>query len=261
MTQMNFLTVIETNLLSLKIIKNKFFLNIKMLHLEPIVYDWMEVEHGEEIVFYPDCVEVSLLRFMHILFCEKDNEVWSVNLKNLKRYLNMEQEQCAEFFRYFQMINYIEIDGYMYFSDTGLEERVEWCSLLHSRDCFIYVHDEYELRAIFVNILNFFKYFFPKLDINHDIDYNSDEEISKLLEDLYNILTIEQNIKVEVLTDIDRDTGRVEMVQDIYIDEVLVYKWNIYHCYESITEDCDFLSLLENYNFVDEGHSELLLGF
>ena len=230
-----------------------------MSYLEPIVYEWMEVEHKGDIVYYPDCVEVSFLRFMHILFCEKDCEVWSVNLKNLKRHLDMEQKQCADFFRYFQMIEYVETDGYMYFYDTELEERVEWCSLLHSRDCFIYGQDQYEIRALFKNILSFFKYFFPKLNINYDIDYKSDEEIGRLFKNIYNTLCVRHDIDVIVSTIIDKDMRKIEIVQDIYIDNVLIYKWIIYHGYECITLDCDFLSLLENYNFTEEGHSELLI--
>ncbi len=35
---------------------------------DPVVYSYINYMEGEEKVEYPDCLEISLLRFLHLLF-------------------------------------------------------------------------------------------------------------------------------------------------------------------------------------------------
>ena len=240
------------------------------MNLEPIEYETIEVKHGTEMVCYPDCMETSVLRFLHILLKNEDNEGnMIVDLERLKLCLDMDLEQCKDVYEFFTKYNLIREYSLEYYYDEGLDERSEWCSLLHFRPGFNYVHDQYEIKATMKNLLNFFKLFFPETGIDYDIDYNSDEEFSVLLETIYNRISGEERICVKIKNEIFEESSLVYSTQDIYIDGNITYYWEIYQGYNtkdiygnSLTDEnteFDFLTVIYLHSSDTIGHSEIRL--
>ncbi len=67
---------------------------------QPVKYDLVHVNYGEDIVSYTDCFEISLLRFLHLIF-GKNNKI---NLKLLQKHMN-KSKYCKNLLDFFSIYN------------------------------------------------------------------------------------------------------------------------------------------------------------
>ena len=187
-----------------------------MIILDPIKYERTNVGN----VVYPDCLEVSLLRIIHILFMDaetlNDDETeleMDMEIPKKDRLIDSDYfstTPSSDILKYFQQYHTIRVDSWSYSNNASpdygsLKERSEWCQLLHDNETFCgigegfcYVHNQdvshlYELSAVWENAVNFFFLFFPKLmnEIclkSDDVDFDDEEAIATLFETIYNTL-------------------------------------------------------------------------
>jgi hypothetical protein len=121
---------------------------------------------------YTDCMEFSLLRFLHLLFFDekeiKANKhgTWYYNNINIHNDI-LEFINCYPFI--YKMGNYYDR------TEEGKKEREEWSKLVSDRDFFEYYrNDSAELFTNVKNILLMFKNFF-KLDLKiKESEYKND---------------------------------------------------------------------------------------
>jgi hypothetical protein len=124
-----------------------------------------------------DSFELSLLRFMHLVF-SKDGKI---DFNNLIKYMDMNNSKCQMLYEYFMINPGVMIDYEFYYSNAGLDIRTKWFELLSNHNFLIYKKDKKELDHTQDNFFNFFEKFFPRLLLNGD---NSQEKLSNIYSQL-----------------------------------------------------------------------------
>lgn len=64
---------------------------------DPVFYDYIEFYDGDRFVKYTDCWEISVLRFLHLLFGEKG----AINFEKLKAFMDENNPHCQKLIHYF----------------------------------------------------------------------------------------------------------------------------------------------------------------
>ena len=170
---------------------------------------------------YQDDFEISLLRFVHIIF-EKDNEI---NLQHLK---NIIGETYLTNNLYIFLANNKKINKYI-----SLRQRLEWCNLLNNNMNFSYkFNSKYKLSPIIYNIIKFFEIFFPVL---LDRELNIQNKLDKILK------IIDTNNKISckyfVTGYFTSDKIYEENLIKIFINGNNIYDWKLYQYYENLNND------------------------
>ena len=110
-------------------------------------------------VTYQDDFEISLLRFIHIIF--KNNN--KIDLNKLK---NLIGESYPSNDLYIFLAKNNNINEYI-----STRQRLEWCNLLNEKFYFHYrFQNKYKLSPIISNIFNFFQIYFPLLNLTREMD-------------------------------------------------------------------------------------------
>ncbi len=129
---------------------------------EPVIYDRIYFMDGEDEVNYTDCFEISLYRFLHLLFTKQEK----INFEHLTLHMNMESEQCLRLKAFFEKYPKVYREKELYTTDEAFTERADWCVFLNQSKIFkLKKFGKYEVCATFENLLSFFMTFFPKIEI------------------------------------------------------------------------------------------------
>lgn len=114
---------------------------------------------------YTDCMEFSLLRFVHML-------MFNPNEMLLDRYSTYPSNiNCKQYLKdFFEIYPKIHPDAEYYLKDgLGIDERNKWSTLVSDKECLDYYrNDMAELFTSIVNLIKFINEFFNK-------DYSLDE--------------------------------------------------------------------------------------
>lgn len=189
--------------------------------LEPVKYGlirFIEFKNNEyKFIQYTDCFEISLLRFLHLLF-GKNNKI---NLKKLMIFCN--NNELLEFFKNNQI--YSNESDY-YETRNGFDFRAKWCCFLNNRNIFKYKkEDKYEVCASFDNLFNFFTYFFPNIKLNYDqVLQNIEENFNIIFKNVNSKYSAKVDIKI---TDMDEELYMNSYVS-IFANKYNLYDWEIY---------------------------------
>lgn len=125
---------------------------------EPVKYNSVDIIYDKDIISYTDCFEISLLRFLHLIFGENNK----INLELLQQDMD-NSSYCTDLVNFFTLRNYFSNDEYYYFTEIGLNERADWCKFLNDSKIFTYKkEDKYEVCATVENLFTFFRIYFPK---------------------------------------------------------------------------------------------------
>ncbi len=139
-------------------------------YIEPVEYNLITFNDDDKKISYTDCFEVSLLRFLHILFV-KDS---LIDLELMKQFMD-DSLFCEQIINYFTKYKKVHYDALYYESNDGFVERTEWCILLNKNKFFMYkLYGLYELCATIDNLMLFFNIYFPKINI----DYKENKSIN-----------------------------------------------------------------------------------
>jgi hypothetical protein len=113
-------------------------------------------------ISYTDCHEISILRFLHIIFSKYDEKTKTLcfDLDKLKNHV----DKSSEIYKYFSHNKIIEQYDSWYSTHDGVIARTKWCNFLNKRKYFKYkIDNKYELCASLYNLEQFFRMFFPKI--------------------------------------------------------------------------------------------------
>lgn len=213
---------------------------------EPVKYNLVEVNYNNDIVSYTDCFEISLLRFIHLIFSKNnkiDLELLQIDMDNSK--------YCSDLVDFFTVSNYFSHDEYYYFTEIGLNERANWCKFLNDSKLFKYKQEDgYEVCATFENLFTFFRIYFPKnnfdcentLDITIDnIESNElfkyyENKINKLFKNIsYNFdVSCKLNYSFNIDKNDKKDEIYTEIIMQIYINNNYLLDWEIYQFHNLI---------------------------
>ena len=133
-------------------------------YIEPVEYNRITfIDDDNKEISYTDCFEVSLLRFLHILFVKES----SINLKLMIDFMD-DSLFCEQIINYFSKYNIVHYDAQYYDTTDGFIERTDWCILLNNTKFFMYkLYKKYEVCATVENLILFFNVYFPKININY----------------------------------------------------------------------------------------------
>ena len=125
---------------------------------------------------YTDCMEFSLLRFVHMLMFNPD-EILTYNYSSYLKNIEINQ-LFTDFIKKYPLI-YPDAEYYLN-NPFGIKERNEWASLVSNIDVFDYYrNDMAELFTSITNLIKFINKFFNK---NYNInDY--EESLKKISDD------------------------------------------------------------------------------
>jgi hypothetical protein len=213
---------------------------------EPVKYNSVEVIYDEDIVSYMDCFEISLLRFLHLIFGKNnkiDLELLQIDMDNSK--------YCSDLVDFFTLRNYFSNDEYYYFTEIGLVERSDWCKFLNDSRLFKYKQEDgYEVCATIENLFTFFRIYFPKNNFDSEdiLDITIDNiESNKLFEYYENKLnklfknisyTFDLSCKLNYLFK-KSNTDEIEsiytnIILEIYLNNTHLLDWEIYQFHNLI---------------------------
>jgi len=182
-----------------------------------------ETNDDYKIIRYTDCFEISLLRFLHMVFGYDG----IMNLNSIPNLVCI--NELVNYFlnkKFYYDVNYYE-------TKNGFSERAEWCDFLNERHIFQYKKvDKYEVCASLENLFSFFKYFF---NINFQNKSYQDN-----LNHLGNVLsTNEKKIHFELSNfgTLDMNSFYMNSYMKIYVNNDNLYDWEIYQ-YFNIENNC-----------------------
>ena len=147
--------------------------SLKEIIPAPVYYGRIYFEHpGEEgIVDYTDCWEISVYRFLHLIFAKEG----VIDFERLGHFMEPEKFQCKLLISFFEKYPVVKTKEDYYQTQEGLKERAEWAKMLNSCKCLylkrknkteivqIGEGGQYEVAATIENTFDFFANFFPKL--------------------------------------------------------------------------------------------------
>ncbi|MBU3733949.1 MAG: hypothetical protein FGM30_05555, partial [Candidatus Fonsibacter sp.] len=120
---------------------------------EPVLSTNIKINN---IIEYKDCFEISLLRFINIIF-GKDNKI---DINKIRRLIGNGYE-TNEFYNFISKYNNFDIKSDQYTSTFFRDIRTKWCNFLNNRDIFHYkFENKYKLTPSINNFFSFFSYFF-----------------------------------------------------------------------------------------------------
>lgn len=64
---------------------------------DPVLYAGIEFLDDGELISYTDCWEISVLRFLHLLFGENG----TINQEKLRKLMDVESKHCLDLIAYF----------------------------------------------------------------------------------------------------------------------------------------------------------------
>lgn len=177
-------------------------------------------QNNNSEILVNDNFEISLLRFMHLIFSNDG----VVLFENLTKYMDLEKKECQELYEYFRDFPGVMVDSDFYKSITGIQIRQKWFAFLSNRNFLAYKNLNYELVPCMKNVYSFFDNFFPKL--LYKTSNNEQEQLSNIYTQLnFNYKSI--NIVYSTYQKIENDFIHSSSIQNIIIDGIELYIWEI----------------------------------
>ena len=176
---------------------------------------------GQEI---DDSYELSLLRFMHLIFGNDG----IINFNNLTKYMDLNKKECQELQDFFIDYPGIFDDYQFYYSDAGINIRKKWFELISL------LISEFT----FQNHIKLLENFFPKLiiNLNNPVD---------ILEEIYSQLNFNWDsfqVKCEEIQE-EQDTSTSKILnQKIFINDLFIFIWSITIIKDKINYNIIFLN-------------------
>ena len=198
--------------------------------IEPVKYGPIKIiensnyGYGYVFISYTDCFEISLLRFLHVLFGENG----SIKLNKLKKFT-----RTNELYNYFLTNpNYNNNSDY-YETNEGFKLRADWCSFLNNRKIFQYKKQcKYEVCASFKNLINFVHHFLPNVQTLNVDDIKIENYLNFLINQINNNIIIKYVLYKEVTDNIYMNT-----TLNISINNKHIYDWEVYQYFNKNTFD------------------------
>lgn len=161
------------------------------------------------MIKYTDCFEISLLRFLHLVFGNNGKI-------ELNKITNQE-------LNYYFSNNTFYYDNNYYETCDGYDERANWCDFLNERNIFKYKKEnKYEVCASLENLFSFFSHFF---NINFE-NKNYQDNLNKLA----NVLS-KDNLQIRFeLNNFGRktpDSFYMNSYIKIFVNNDNLYDWEI----------------------------------
>ena len=167
-----------------------------------------------------DCFELSILRFLHLIFGSND----IINFTNLTKYMDLDKKECQDLYEFFLDNPGIFPDYEFYYSDAGIMLRKKWVDFLSGRN-FEYKKDNSIIYPNIKNQIKLLETFFPKLNINYNTNNNN------ILNEIYSQLNFNwDSLKVKY----DESDKQETFNQHIYINESLIFVWSMTTIIEEI---------------------------
>jgi hypothetical protein len=204
--------------------------------IEPVKYGPIKIIensiNGYVFISYTDCFEISLLRFLHVLFGRNGQ----INLNYLKNFTGEN-----ELYNYFLINpNYNNNSDY-YETYEGFKLRADWCSFLNNRHFFQYKKEnKYEVCASFNNLISFVHYFIPNIKTPNTNTIHIENYLNFLFRQINNNIIFKYVLFKEVTDNIYMNT-----TLNISINGKHIYDWEVYQYFnkntcERITGHSDF---------------------
>jgi len=210
-----------------KDITDNFIINYQK-YPQPVPYGPIRIikdtEDEFKIIKYTDCFEISLLRFLHLIF--GNNGLMVLNQIPNLIYNN-------EIYDYFLTNKSFYYDTTYYETTNGFKERAKWCDFLNERTIFKYKkQNNYEVCASLENLFSFFSYFFNIFFENKSYQ----ENLNKLSQVLS---TKDKEIKFELYNfgNMSTDTFYMNSYIKIFVNNDNLYDWEIYQ-YFKVENNC-----------------------
>lgn len=166
-----------------------------------------------------DCFELSLLRFIQLIF--GSNGV--INLTNLGKFMDLTIKECEELYDFFLDNPGIFVDSNFYYSDAGVNLRKKWLELLSGRN-FEYKKANSIIQPSIKNFIKFLENFLPKLKINNELAINF------LLEEVYSQINFNWESLELVYGEHQKIVGTTihqSSIQNIVINKTPVFVWEM----------------------------------
>jgi len=195
--------------------------NINRLeNIQPVKYGPIKITEnsndGFKFISYTDCFEISLLRFLHILFGRNEK----MDLKRLKKFTGYNEE----LYLYFLINQNYSNNSDYYETAEGNTVRSNWCIFLNNRNIFKYKKEgKYEVCASFDNLINFIYYFLPNIKIPNKDSINFEEYLN------YVFRQVNYNFRYKFLS-YQRIDDEIYHNSKIIIcfNKKKIYEWDIY---------------------------------
>ena len=200
--------------------------NYKTHLIEPVKYGPIKIieksEYGYVFISYTDCFEISLLRFLHVLFGKNGR----IDLIKLHKFAGIN-----ELYNYFLTNpNYSNNSDY-YETSEGFKLRADWCSFLNNRNIFQYKKEnKYEVCASFNNLINFVHHFLPNVQSPNTNTIHIENYLNFLFRQINNNISLKYVSFQEITDDIYINT-----TISISINEKHIYDWEVYQYFNKDT--------------------------
>ena len=207
-------------------------------------------EEEYKVISYTDCMEISLLRFLHMIFGNKGK-------MELKQHSHLQCHNELVSYLFDKVFSY---DVNYYETKIGFQERANWCNFLNERDIFKYKKNNlYEVCASLENLFSFFSYFFNISFENKSYQDN--------LNNLANLLSTEdKKLRFELYNFGNKSTNSFYMNSyiKIFVNDDNLYDWEIYQYFyvenncitERETGHSDYRNSIHMKNFLINANSE-----
>ena len=221
---------------------------------------------------YTDCMEFSLLRFLHLILYDcsqiKDIRKSKYNLD----YFNISELDTLSMENFMELKNFIDTYPNIYPKaqyylqhKIGLKQRKEWTKVISDKDFFDYYrNDDAELFTSVSNIINFFNGFFSMNLSNEEILHQSnldkiaskfstpnkkisivktEPDIQMTIMNLKNILLYLSRPDTDYVNYLDRNIEYKVVFKTTYLYLTIDgynYKWKLYEVYLDDTNHVNF---------------------
>jgi hypothetical protein len=195
---------------------------------QPVTYGPIRIvkDAGDEfkIIKYTDCFEISLLRFLHLIFGNNGTV-------ELNKVPNLQPNDELDYYFYENKSFYYDINYYE--TNLGFKERARWCDFLNERNIFKYkMENKYEVCASLENLFSFFSHFFNITFENKNYQDN--------LNKLANILSTDNlqiRFKLFSFGNKTSDSFYMNSFIKIFVNDDNLYDWEITQ-YFNVENDC-----------------------
>lgn len=219
---------------------NYDLISILLTFPRPVLYAPIEFLDNDDVIMYTDCFEISLLRFLHLVF-GVDGQI---NMNQLYKYMD-DSIHSKSLYDFFDRNNSYANEPEFYISGEGMELRTKWAVFLNNSKLFKYKKDnKYEVCASIENLLLFFDKYFPKMNVSNDspkltlqnieeyvlVDYYH-EKIKIIMELLSFNYELDSQINMSYRLS-KEDKIYIDTVMHIYINGFNFFDWQIYQFYE-----------------------------
>jgi len=195
---------------------------------QPVTYGPIRIvkdtEYEFKVIKYTDCFEISLLRFLHLIFGNNGTV-------ELNKVPNLQPNDELDFYFYENKTFYNDINYYE--TNIGFKERARWCDFLNERNIFKYkMENKYEVCASLENLFSFFSHFFNITFENKNYQDN--------LNKLANILSTDNlqiRFKLFNFGNKTSDSFYMNSYIKIFVNDDNLYDWEITQ-YFNVENDC-----------------------